>query len=89
MLTLHGDEGKCKGLTLSTIARAVWLSDVKLTRILIARSKPALAHVSVNAHTGRVELTTPVAFASTVSEDRRCSISERIRAEQSDLENSA
>ena len=82
-LVLEGASGEGGSLTLASMARAVWFSDVRLARTLLARSELARNHISVIG-TG-VQILDYVAFSQVIETDKRQSVSQRIAAAEEDL----
>ena len=83
-LLLHGQDGEAKGLTLSSIARAIWFCDCRLARVLLARSSIARELLSVTG--SMVSLINPAGFAALVESDRRLALAERIAAADLDID---
>ena len=82
-LVLAGASGEGGSLTLASTARAVWFSEVRLARALLARSELARNRVS-SLGTG-VQVLDHVAFFQVIETDKRQSFSQRIVAAGEDL----
>ena len=83
-VSFHGDIGYAKGMTLSSVARAVWSKNARLACTLISRSAIAAQHLRVSG--SDVYLADPPAFESCICDDRYRSFEERIAKEQADTD---
>ena len=82
-LVLAGASGEGGSLTLASMARAVWFSDIRLARTLLARSELARDRISILCI--GVQILDHVAFSQVIETDKRQSFSQRIAAAEEDL----
>ena len=82
-LVLAGASGEGGSFTLASMVRAVWFSDIRLARTLLARSDLARNHISILGP--GVQILDHVAFSRVIETDRRQSFSQRIAAAEEDL----
>ena len=82
-LLLEGASGEGGSLTLASMAGAAWFSDIRLARILLARSELARNRISI-VGTG-VHILGHVAFSQVIETDKRQLFSQRTAAAEEDL----
>ena len=71
-------------LTLTSISRAVWFSDIAMARTLMARSELARTHLAIVG--GQVCLQDPIDFAAVIERDKHLSFAQRIADAEADTD---